>query len=135
MEEINNGKTCGEAAVYYVPQDRVDSFAVPDMVEYLGWKYEVVSYSMPTSNPTTQPTATETPDKIEPCVTETVVPTTYKITYKLKGGTNHKNNPTVYTTKDIILKAPQKKGYTFEGWYLDKNYKQKITEESQFYRC
>lgn len=54
---------------------------------------------------------------------------TYKITYKLNGGTNNKNNPATYkkTTKTITLKNPTKKGYTFKGWYSDKNFKNKVT--------
>lgn len=53
----------------------------------------------------------------------------YKITYKLNGGTNNKKNPTTYkkTTKTITLKKPTRKGYTFKGWYLDKNFKNKVT--------
>lgn len=53
----------------------------------------------------------------------------YKITYKLNGGTNNKKNPTSYkkNTKTINLKNPTKKGYTFKGWYSDKNFKNKVT--------
>ena len=53
----------------------------------------------------------------------------YKITYKLDGGKNNKNNPATYkkTTKTITLKNPTKKGYTFKGWYSDKNFKNKVT--------
>lgn len=99
-EEINKGKPLGKVIVYDVSEG--SNYTVPDVVEYLGWKYEVSKTAS----------------------------TAYKITYKLKGGTNHKENPASYTNKDVILKAPQKKGYTFEGWYLDKNYKKKITKIS-----
>jgi len=53
----------------------------------------------------------------------------YKITYKLDGGKNNKSNPATYkkTTKTITLKNPTKTGYTFKGWYSDKNFKNKVT--------
>ncbi|MCR0248129.1 MAG: InlB B-repeat-containing protein [Clostridium sp.] len=46
---------------------------------------------------------------------------TYTITYDLDGGTNNVDNPSSYqvTDSDITLKAPTKKGYTFEGWKLN----------------
>ena len=54
---------------------------------------------------------------------------TYKITYKLDGGKNNKSNPATYkkTTKTITLKNATKTGYTFKGWYSDKNFKNKVT--------
>ncbi|MBR1416919.1 MAG: InlB B-repeat-containing protein [Bacilli bacterium] len=54
----------------------------------------------------------------------------YKITYKLDGGKNNKNNPSKFaiTTSTIKLKNPTKVGYTFNGWYSDKKYKNKITQ-------
>ena len=54
----------------------------------------------------------------------------YDITYKLNGGKNSSKNPKEYTVKTstITLKNPTRKGYTFKGWYADKNYKKKITK-------
>lgn len=54
-------------------------------------------------------------------------PSTYKITYKLNGGTNHKSNPASYSNKQVTLKNPVRKNYTFGGWYLDSKFKKKIT--------
>ncbi|MDD6193182.1 MAG: InlB B-repeat-containing protein [Lachnospiraceae bacterium] len=53
----------------------------------------------------------------------------YKITYQLNKGKNNKKNPAKYTvtSKNITLKAPTRKGYTFKGWYKDKKFKKKIT--------
>lgn len=53
----------------------------------------------------------------------------YSIKYNLNGGKNNKKNPTCYynATKNIKLKNPTKKGYTFKGWYTDKQYKKKVT--------
>lgn len=52
---------------------------------------------------------------------------TYKITYVLKGGTNNKNNTKKYkSTKNTKLYSPKRKGYTFKGWYKDKNYAKRI---------
>ena len=54
---------------------------------------------------------------------------TYKISYKLGGGKNNSKNPKNYkvTTSTIKLKAPTQKGYTFEGWYTDKEFTKKVT--------
>jgi uncharacterized repeat protein (TIGR02543 family) len=41
----------------------------------------------------------------------------FNITYILNGGTNHADNPVVYTVDDsIVLKAPTRTGYDFAGW-------------------
>lgn len=55
--------------------------------------------------------------------------TTYTITYKLNGGTNNKKNPKTYTisAKTIKLAAPTRKGYSFDGWYTDKKFKNRIS--------
>ncbi|WP_330392000.1 leucine-rich repeat protein [Acetitomaculum ruminis] len=52
----------------------------------------------------------------------------YKITYNLNGGKNNADNPTTYTvkTKTIKLKNPTRQGYSFVGWYTDKDYKKKL---------
>ncbi len=52
----------------------------------------------------------------------------YKIKYVLKGGKNHKKNPKTYTvkTKTITLKAPNRTGYTFKGWYKDSKYQKRV---------
>lgn len=52
---------------------------------------------------------------------------TYKITYVLKGGTNNNKNTKKYkSTKNTKLYSPKRKGYTFKGWYKDKNYTKRI---------
>lgn len=48
----------------------------------------------------------------------------YDITYVLNGGTNNPRNPAAYEKDDYIdLLAPTRTGYTFLGWFLDKNFK------------
>lgn len=57
----------------------------------------------------------------------------YSISYEYNGGTKigERDNPTSYTvTSSITLAAPGRTGYKFEGWYTDKNYKNKITKIS-----
>lgn len=56
--------------------------------------------------------------------------TKYSISYNLNNGTNSKDNPSSYDikTNTITLKDASRKGYTFNGWYTDKNYKKKITQ-------
>lgn len=48
----------------------------------------------------------------------------YSITYHLDGGKNSSENPLKYSieSKEIVLKAATKAGYTFDGWYFDSNY-------------
>jgi uncharacterized repeat protein (TIGR02543 family) len=53
----------------------------------------------------------------------------YKITYVLNGGQNNSQNPSSYTSS-VTLKNPTRKGYTFAGWYTDKNFKHKVTKLS-----
>ena len=55
---------------------------------------------------------------------------TYSINYELDGGDNHVSNPSSYTveTNTIILSAPTKEGYTFEGWYSDSNFTNYVSE-------
>ncbi|MCR5157045.1 MAG: leucine-rich repeat protein, partial [Butyrivibrio sp.] len=57
----------------------------------------------------------------------------FYITYmldQLKGEYNHPDNPTSYRTLDniIVLKDASKAGYTFDGWYTDRELTKKITE-------
>lgn len=56
--------------------------------------------------------------------------TKYTVTYKLNGGKNNKKNPTSYyiTSFTKTLKNPTRKGYTFQGWYTDKKFKNKVTK-------
>jgi uncharacterized repeat protein (TIGR02543 family) len=55
---------------------------------------------------------------------------TYSINYELADGLNHLSNPSSYTieTNTIILSAPTKEGYTFEGWYSDSNFTNYVSE-------
>ena len=57
----------------------------------------------------------------------------YTITYKLNGGTNSKSNPTSYyiTTNTIKLANATRKGYSFAGWYSDKDCTKKVTQISK----
>ncbi|MGN0142497.1 MAG: InlB B-repeat-containing protein [Roseburia sp.] len=59
--------------------------------------------------------------------------TKYSITYNLNKGTNNKKNPASYTitTKTITLQNPTRKGYSFEGWYSDKDCTKKLTQISK----
>ena len=59
-------------------------------------------------------------------------PINYNIVYNLDGGTNSMSNPSNYTVEDVLtLSDPSKTGYTFNGWYLDSDFTQKITSISQ----
>lgn len=63
-----------------------------------------------------------------------VVPIKYTITYKLDGGINSANNPTsYYITSELSLSNPTKKGYTFNGWYLDANKQTKFVAKTELW--
>ena len=55
---------------------------------------------------------------------------TYEVSYMLNGGTNSGNNPLHYTgaMDTIVLEMPSRAGYTFDGWYTDGRFTNKITE-------
>ena len=55
---------------------------------------------------------------------------TYTITYNLDGGAAPKANPTTYTveTPTITLADPTKTGYTFDGWYTEAAFTNKVTQ-------
>lgn len=55
--------------------------------------------------------------------------TDYKITYNLDGGVNDTKNPTVYHAgEEVSLLTPIKSGFSFQGWYLDRDLTQKVTK-------
>lgn len=68
------------------------------------------------------------PTKV-PTKAPTKVPeaTAYTIKYVMNKGINNKSNPATYKEKNIALKSPTRKGYTFSGWYTDSKFKNKIT--------
>ena len=55
-------------------------------------------------------------------------PYNYKLTYTLNGGTLAKANPSTYTieTETFILNNPTRTGYTFDGWYTESNYQNRV---------
>ena len=57
-------------------------------------------------------------------------PIKFKITYNLNGGSNASQNPATYTIESgiITLQAPTRNGYTFQGWYSDSSFKNKVTQ-------
>lgn len=54
----------------------------------------------------------------------------YSVGYILNGGVNIWMNPDMYEEEDlpITLHVPVKSGYNFAGWYLESNYRTKITK-------
>ena len=52
-----------------------------------------------------------------------------KITYNLSKGVNDSRNPAVFMSDDepFMLYAPTKEGYSFDGWYTDKKFLNKVT--------
>ena len=53
------------------------------------------------------------------------------VSYELDGGENDKDNPVYYALgKTTALADASKEGYTFDGWYTDSAFTQKVTEIS-----
>ena len=53
----------------------------------------------------------------------------YEINYQLDGGTNDKDNPSIYTIESVItLKEPSKEDAVFDGWYTDSYFTTSITQ-------
>jgi len=51
----------------------------------------------------------------------------YKITYKNIDKKMTNPNPAVYSMEgDVVLTAPERTGYTFDGWYIDSKFKKPI---------
>lgn len=55
-------------------------------------------------------------------------PILYQIAYELDEGTNSQKNPTQYHIgmEDIVLQAPARAHYNFEGWYADAKFVKKV---------
>ena len=55
---------------------------------------------------------------------------TFNIEYVMDGGTNPADNPKSYSIDKlpVELKEPSKDGFTFDGWYTDKDFKTKIVK-------
>lgn len=92
-------------------------------------KIYVTSFQIVVNENTTEPTKAPAAAIKVPTATPTAVPvaTSYTIKYVLNKGTNSKSNPTTYSTKNITLKSPTRKGYTFGGWYTESSFKNKVT--------
>ena len=56
-------------------------------------------------------------------------PQRYDIIYHLDGGINATGNPATYTTGiSVALADPTKKGFEFQGWFMDEEFKNQVTE-------
>ena len=55
---------------------------------------------------------------------------TYQITYVLGDGSNSGENPSRYTGESaaVALADPSRSGYTFDGWYTDSAYTDRVTQ-------
>ena len=66
-------------------------------------------------------------------VNAVITPTVYKITYILDGGTIPYNAPRQYTieTETFDLPVPQRDYYSFEGWYTEETFVNRVAQVSQ----
>ncbi|MBE5878519.1 MAG: hypothetical protein E7288_00875 [Lachnospiraceae bacterium] len=69
-------------------------------------------------------TATSVKDATKKATCSVTVKNDYKISYELNGGTLKDANPTDYNPfyPDLVLYSPEKTGYSFVGWYRDKDF-------------
>lgn len=74
---------------------------------------------------TQTPTSTALPNPDNSSVDDVIY---CSVHYKLNGGTNAAGNPSkVYATgASYCLQDPKKKGYSFEGWYLEGSFKHRV---------
>lgn len=66
-------------------------------------------------------------------VNAVITPTVYEITYILDGGTIPYNAPRQYTieTETFDLPVPQRDYYSFEGWYAEETFVNRVVQVSQ----
>ena len=57
-------------------------------------------------------------------------PIEYHITYNLNNGTNHQDNPAMYTVESetIVFQQPSRADWKFDDWYIDPLHKDKVTQ-------
>ena len=118
---FNSGEGASEVASQTVKENETAAKPedpVKEGYDFAGWKLNGKTYDFDTA--VTGDITLEAKWKL----------TRYSITYKLNNGKNSSKNLKSYTvtTSTITLKKPTRKGYTFKGWYSDKNYKNKVTE-------
>lgn len=104
-----------ESADFTLPSIRKEYYDFIGWFDENGKKYEVISSKNP------QDTTLYAMWKA----------TEYTIVYILDGGENAEN-PAIYTVEsdEIVLNAPSKDGYTFDGWFVDESKIERIVKGS-----
>jgi uncharacterized repeat protein (TIGR02543 family) len=104
----NAGGTAIEGAI-------AASYSPPTATLGAVWYYVVVTNTNAAVNGTQTANATSIAASVS---VNPVGTTSHSITYLLNGGTNHPDNPDGYTSAspEIVLKAPTRTGYDFDGW-------------------
>ena len=119
--ESNSGMLDGESCKEYTIEDSV-TLKNPQREYYTfgGW----YNNSSLTGDVITQISAGSYGDK---AFYAKWVPIIYKIEYDVNGGVNDSENVDIYTAEDeFAFKDPSKEGYTFVGWYSDKELTAKV---------
>ena len=117
---LNEGTNSNQNPSTYTVLDNV-TFATPTRRGYTfnGW------YLEDTFDNQTETIALNTIGNIEFYAKWTIIE--YTITYHLDSGTNYQSNPSTYTVLDnVTFAAPTRRGYTFNGWYLEDTFDNQI---------
>lgn len=59
--------------------------------------------------------------------TRTIPRIAVRVNYNLNGGTNSSLNPITMSGSAVYLQSPTRTGYTFQGWYSDSSYRNRVT--------
>ncbi len=103
-----------------------ESIAIPDDPEMKGYTFEGWYWDKDTWNqPFTANSLLNAPISSNMSIYAKFDAIDYALTYEADGGTH--GNPASYTVEDsLTLSAAEKRGYTFLGWYSDKDYTTKV---------
>jgi uncharacterized repeat protein (TIGR02543 family) len=123
---LNNGTNAVQNPADYTIETPDITLADPSLAGYafMGWYTEAEF-----ENPVTEIAQGSTGDRVFYAKWTPA----YTITYTLNGGINAVQNPAYYVseTTPITLADPSRAGYTFEGWYTEAEFVNKVTEIAQ----
>lgn len=124
--DTDGGKISGENKIYFTKYDDVQ-LPIPTKDHY-----EFSYYALSNGKRVYVPFVMRAGIEEDIIATAKYIPVLYKVNYKLNGGENNGENIEVISimSGSVELKDAVKADYTFEGWYLDDAFTQKVTSIS-----